>query len=154
MSPLRESKKSSVVQPLHNILKAFIQDHGLGSGIVLNVIRRQWINIVGQTIAAHTFPDTIKGKVLTLVVDTPQWIHHLSFFKEDIAEKLRPYDINEVRFRIGKLPGQTKEEDRPEYKELSEDDSRYIENTLKNLKDEELKERFRALIVHGLTRKR
>jgi predicted nucleic acid-binding Zn ribbon protein len=140
------------MQSLQNILKTFIKDHGLESGIVLTSIRRQWTNLVGETVAAHTFPDTMRDRVLQLIVDTPQWMHHLSFFREEITAKLKHYDVSEIRFRTGRLPEQGKKDRKAEPAELSSDDVRYIENTLKNLHDEELREKFRALIVHGLTK--
>lgn len=140
------------MQSLHNILKTFVKDHGLEGGVVLNSIQNQWENIAGQTVAAHTFPDTIKGNVLTLIVDTPQWLHHLSFFKEEIATKLKSYNVIGVRFKLGRLPENKKENRTPVDINLSEDDLRYLENTLRNLKDEDLREKFRTLIVHGLMR--
>jgi hypothetical protein len=140
------------MQSLQNILKTFIKSHGLESGVVLSAIRRQWRNLVGETISAHTFPDTMKGGVLILVVDTPQWMHHLSFFKAEIIERLKPYAVNDIRLRIGRLPEQIKEDPSTGQAGLSEDDERYIDNTLKNIKDEDLREKFRTLIVHGLTR--
>jgi hypothetical protein len=140
------------MEALNSILKKFIKDLGLESGIILNTIRNQWNEIVGQTIAAHTFPETIKGRVLTLLVDTPQWMHHLSFYKEEIIQKLKPYNMTGVRFKLGRLPERSngrQEEDNPI---LTEDDQRYIENTLRNIEDEELKEKLRTLLIHGLTR--
>jgi predicted nucleic acid-binding Zn ribbon protein len=142
------------MQSLQNILKPFIKIHGLECGVALTAIRRQWINLVGGTIAAHTFPDSLKGSVLNLIVDTPQWMHHLSFFKEEITAKLKPYAVGDIRFRIGKIPEQKKADLSKDEARLSEDDERFIDNTLKNLRDEELKEKFRTLIVHGLTRRK
>jgi len=138
------------MQSLHNILKTFVRDHGLEGGVVLNAIRKKWDTLVGHTIAVHTYPDTIKNKTLTLIVDTPQWMHHLSFFKEEITGKLEHFNVSEIRFKLGRLPVTLQEKRKAEEVNLTEDDERYIENTLKNLKDDELKEKFRALIVHGL----
>lgn len=140
------------MQSLHHILNTFIKTYGLEGGVALNAIRSRWTEIVGQPISVHTFPDTIKGTVLTLIVDTPQWMHHLSFFKEEITKKLKPYKVSDIRLRIGRLPEQIKEEDSLDQGDLNEDDVRYIANTLRNIKDEELKEKFRTLIIHGLTK--
>lgn len=138
------------MQPLRNILGKFVKEFGLEGGVVLNTLRSQWVDIVGQTIALHTSPDIIKAKILTLIVDTPQWMHHLSFFKEEISEKLKPYKVDGIRFRLGKLP-ETVEEIRNKGEiTLSDEDLRYIENTVKNITDEELKGKFRILIRHGL----
>ncbi len=140
------------MQSLNYILKSFIRDYGLEGGVAMNAIRHQWKNIVGPAISAHTYADTLKGQVLTITVDTPQWIHHLSFFKGDIISKLNAYAVSDVRFRIGRIPEEEKAAVSAEHAELSEDDQRYIENTLKNLNDEELREKFRTLIIHGLSR--
>jgi len=138
------------MQSLHNILKTFVRDHGLEGGVALNAIRKKWDTLVGHTIAVHTYPDTIKNKTLTLIVDTPQWMHHLSFFKEEITGKLEHFNVSEIRFKLGRIPETSQEKRKAEEVNLTEDDERYIENTLKNLKDDELKEKFRTLIVHGL----
>lgn len=142
------------MQSIQNILRTFIKDHGLEGGVVLNTIRKKWPDIVGQTIAIHTSPDMIRGKVITLIVDTPQWMHHLTFFREEITAKLRQYNVSEVRFRLGRLPETAPEASAAEESQLTTDDLTYLENTLKRLDDAELREKFRRLIVHGLTRKR
>jgi len=140
------------MQSLHDILKTFVKEYGLEGGVVLKSIQNQWENIAGRTVAAHTFPDTVKGKVLTLIVDTPQWMHHLSFFKEEIVLKLASYNVVEVRFKLGKLPDNSKAFALSGDITLSEDDLIYLENTLRNVKDVDLREKFRKLIAHGLTR--
>jgi hypothetical protein len=71
------------------------------------------------------------------------------------VEKLKPYKIDEVRFRLGKLP------ETPGYKitahdmyTLSDEDATYVEDTIKSLKNAELKEKFRLLLTHALRRKK
>ncbi|MBI5740021.1 MAG: DUF721 domain-containing protein [Nitrospirae bacterium] len=140
------------MQSFQNILRTFVKSYGLESGVSLNALRNKWTDIVGRPVSSHTCPDMIKGNVLTVIVDTPQWMHHLSFFKEEIISRLSQYNVAEVRFRIGRLPEETKDVQKGGNAALSEDDTRYIENTLMGLKDEELREKFRTLIAHGLTK--
>ncbi len=139
---------------LKGILSQFAKDFGIEGTVALKTIKNQWAGIVGQPIAVHTFPDTIKSKILTIIVDTPQWMHHLGFFKEELLQKLDGFDISEIRFRIGRLPETEKAIQEEMESELTEDEQRYSENTVKSLKDEELKEKFRILIAHGLTKKK
>jgi hypothetical protein len=140
------------MQSLRNIFKEVVKSIGIESAAALNVLRRKWPEIVGQPISVHTFPETVRNKILTIIVDTPQWIHHLSFFKKDIAEKLKAYDIRDVRFRVGRLPEKTVVHNRKEDASLTDDEQRFVENTVRNIKDEEIKEQFRKLIGHGLTK--
>jgi hypothetical protein len=143
------------MQRVGSILKRFIGDYGLETGLALTKIKKQWTQLAGQTLASHTFPDVIKGRTIFITVETPQWMHHLSFYRQEIVEKLKPYKIDEVRFRLGKLP------ETPGYKitahdmyTLSDEDATYVEDTIKSLKNAELKEKFRLLLTHALRRKK
>ena len=142
------------MQSLQSLLKKFAKDFKLEDGVVITAIRDKWTDLVGETIAVHTFPDMIKGKELTLIVDTPQWRHHLDFLKKDICEKIERYGIDEVKFRVGKIPESGGKLSKAVEAKLTEDDLRYIKNTIKNVNDEELKETFRKLIAHGLTKRK
>lgn len=137
---------------LQEILRKLAKNYGIEGGAILNSIRRNWKDIVGKTIAIHTAPDTIKNRTLSIKVDTPQWMHHLSFFKEDIIEKLKSYNVKDVRFRIGRLSQTIEKTSKQDDIILSDDDQRYLENTIHSVKDEELKEKFKSLISHGLTK--
>ncbi|MEW6600470.1 MAG: DUF721 domain-containing protein [Nitrospirota bacterium] len=138
------------MESLRKILGQFSKDLGIDSGSVLNAVKRNWSGIVGPAVAAHTYPDTVRDKVLTIIVDTPQWMHHLGFYKDEISEKLRPCDLQGVRFRLGKLPEKKEVSQDKELSRLNDEDLRFLENTLHNVKDDELKEKFRRLIAHGL----
>jgi len=94
---------------LQEILRKLVKNYGIEGGAVLNSIRRNWEDIVGKTIAVHTAPDTIKNSALSIKVDTPQWMHHLSFFKEDIIEKLKSYNVKDVKFRIRQIESANRE---------------------------------------------
>ena len=148
------------MQRAGNILKKFIKTLGLEAGVTLSEIRNHWIKIVGETIATHTSPDIIKGKTIFITVDTPQWMHHLSFFKHEIIEKLKPYRVAEIRFKLGKLSDEDSFRERTGIKQqsknipLTEEDLLYIENTVKSIKDDDLKERLRTLLKNALKTKR
>ena len=142
----------SYMQSLNLILKKFVKDFGLAGGAVFSAVCRRWPEIVGEGIAAHTYPDIVKGKILTLIVDSPQWMHHLGFYKEEIINKLDAYGVKDVRFRLGKLPAKAVETTDELPVELSDDDLRYIENTVRGLDDDEMKKAFKKLIAHGLMR--
>jgi len=142
------------MQSFQSLLKKFAKDFKIEDGVIITALRDKWVDLVGETIAVHTFPDMIKGKELTLIVDSPQWRHHLDFLKKDICDKLERYGINELKFRTGKIPESKGKLSRSVEAKLTEDDLRFIENTIKTVKDEDLKETFRKFIAHGLTKGR
>ena len=140
------------MHPLNSILRKFIKDFDLTGGLKLSKIKNHWRNIVGHTIASHTCPYILRDGILTLTVDTPQWMHHLGFFKEEIKDKLKEYNVHEVRFSLGKLPESLENETETGTIEISDSDKRYINNTLRVIKDKELKEKFRTLLIHAVTK--
>lgn len=148
-------EKSSIMERVGNIIKKFVTDYGLESGLPLTTIKNQWAMLVGQTLAAHTSPDMIKGKTIFIIVDTPQWMHHVSFYRQEILEKLKDYRIDKVRFKLGMVDkSPVGEYKKTNHYELSEEDLTYIENTIGSLKDNELKEKFRILLLDVLSHKK
>lgn len=137
---------------LNTVLKKFVKDFGLEGGAALTNLQKQWANIAGQTIASHTSPFTIRNSVLTLTVDTPQWMHHLSFVKEEMLGKLEKFSISEIRFTLGKLPEAAHTITDNCERMLTDNEQRFIENTLKSIKDKELKKSFRRLLTHAMTK--
>lgn len=143
------------MQRVGGILKRFVKDYGLETGLHLAGIKTQWQKLVGQTLAAHTSPDIIKGKTIFINVDTPQWMHHLSFYKQEMLEKLKNYGIENVRLKLGGLNESSVDETKTANAyQLTEEDAKYIEDTIQNLKNDELKEKFRTLLSDALRHKR
>jgi len=134
------------MQRVGGILKGFVKDYGLETGLTLVRIKDQWTNLVGLTIALHTSPDIVKGKTIFILVDTPQWMHHLSFYKQEILEKLKDYKIENIRFKLGRIPERADVKQEIPTISLSDEDFRYIEDTIKDIRDDELKEKFRKLL--------
>lgn len=139
---------------LNALLKKYFKESGLESGLLVNKLNKKWVKIVGKTIAAHTSPESVKERMLTIAVDTPQWMHHLGFFREEISEKLKRYNLTEIRFKLGRLSKVVENEPSINKPELSGDDIDYIEDTLKDINDPELREKLKTLITHGLTENR
>jgi hypothetical protein len=135
---------------LNALLKKYFKESGLESGLIVNRINKEWSKIVGNTIAAHTSPESVKGKLLVITVDTPQWLHHLGFYKDEISEKLKQFGLTEIKFRLGKTSKIIHDAPQQIRPELSEDDIYYIEKTLKGIHDPELREKLEKLITHGL----
>jgi hypothetical protein len=137
---------------LSSLLKSYFKESGLESGLLINKLRKEWPELVGEAIASHTSPESIKDKELTISVDTPQWMHHLGFFKEEITDKLKQHKLSEVRFRLGKPIKTGAGKVSVKAADLSGEDITYIEETLKDISDPALKEKFRELLRHGLTK--
>lgn len=138
------------MQHLNTILRQLAKEYGIEGGEALNSLRRRWFSLVGKAVAAHTFPEALKNRVLTVVVDTPQWMHHLSFFKQDISDRIASPEVREIRFRIGRIKQKAGEQPGTDSVKLSDRDMRYIEGIVQDIPDEDLRLKFRSLMMHGL----
>lgn len=134
------------------ILKGFSQNIGIKESQALTRIRKKWPVVVGESIAAHTFPSYIKGHILYIKVDSPHWMHNLTFFKREMCEKIREFDLSDLSMSIGTIPQSKTEKRKAPAVNLSEKDKDFIEKTTRCLKDRETKEAFESLIKKSLSR--
>ena len=65
-------------------------------------LRRQWPDIVGEPIAAHTRPDQIRFKKLYVLVHNSVWLQQLTFLKPVNAMAGQPL-VTETVLRIGEF---------------------------------------------------
>ena len=68
---------------LAKILKA----RGLESRLSEYHIFGHWEKSVGKVMACHAQPQAVRGKKLTLIVDSHAWMQQLSLLKPEIIEK-------------------------------------------------------------------
>ncbi len=73
---------------LASILGGMAHRLGLESKLTEFRLRRQWAEIVGPQVSAHTRPDRIRFKKLYLVVRDSVWLHQLTFLKPDLLAKI------------------------------------------------------------------
>ena len=74
-------------------------------------LRRQWPEIVGAQIAAHTRPEQIRFKKLYLSVHNSVWLQQLTFLKPVLLEKVNAVAgqpvVTEIVMRIGEFVNET-----------------------------------------------
>ena len=70
-------------------------------------IRESWQGLLGEEIAKHSAPVSIRDGKLQVLVDSSAWLQHLTIKKRDILEKLKQVPLSkpveEIRFRQGNL---------------------------------------------------
>jgi len=138
--------------PLRSLLERFSRQHSIDDGLIIERIRSNWAETVGDTISLHTHPETIRHGVITVLVDSPQWLHHIGFYKSKIIEVLSEYGIKDVRLRLGRIPSRGTP---PRgHRRLTPTDEAFIEDSIRVIKDEDLRERFRSLMRNALERGR
>ena len=97
---------------IRDVLDGFGVKVGLGRSRDANVIWSRWIEIVGDAIAAHAEPSSLRDGVLKVRADSPTWAAELGYLVGEIKARAnaligRPA-VTEVRVWTG--PGRVSKE--------------------------------------------
>lgn len=136
-------KKPAAISP---ILKALTHNFGLKKEMQVMALKKNWVHLVGKTIALHTSPEKLKFKTLTLLVDGPTWKHELTFLKTELIEKINHQlgktSIQTLILKVGTIPPETLSipQDRKKgTKALSKEEFSFIQEQLSSVSDDGLK---------------
>jgi predicted nucleic acid-binding Zn ribbon protein len=145
---------------LSHTLGGMLKARGLGSRLDEYRVFGQWEKSVGPVIARHAQPQIVRGKKLTLVVDSPAWRQQLSLLKPQIVEKvnrnLGKETIKDIMLRLGEVESRKQSsEDPPVRTVLGPDEREKIENYVREIGDADTREAVRRVIEKDfLNRKR
>ncbi len=71
-------------------------------------LQQRWPSILGDLIAAHTYPERIRFKKLTVLVENSVWSQQLTFLKRELLDKIaratEPGLVEDLVFRVGVIP--------------------------------------------------
>lgn len=71
-----------------DILAAMQHKSALGAHLEHARIWEQWERLVGAHLAGHTRPHSVKDKQLRVLVESPVWMHKLSYLKWDLLRRI------------------------------------------------------------------
>ena len=115
---------------------------------------------MGPVIACHAQPQAVRGKKLTLVVDSPAWMQQLSLLKPEIIKKvnstLGKETIKEITLRLGEVESREQPLEEPIVSYvLNQDEREKIEDYIREISDTDTREAVRRVIEKDfLSRKR
>ena len=96
------------IDSVSSVLEGLTRRLGLESKMLESRFRRDWVAIVGESIASNTWPDQIRYKRLYLVVRNSVWLHQLTYLKPTLLDKLNTVDggalVTDIVLRVGELP--------------------------------------------------
>ncbi|GMB00167.1 DUF721 domain-containing protein [Pelosinus sp. IPA-1] len=140
-----------------NILSHTIKNMGLQRKYNAQSVIYHWKKIVGDDIAANTYPRVVQQGTLMVGVNSSVWSHHLSMMKESIIDKINNYVgeklIFDIRFQAGYFSNLQNEEDTDinvvaptKYKlskvKLDESDIKIMQDTAAYISDKYLKQKI------------
>jgi predicted nucleic acid-binding Zn ribbon protein len=141
-------------------LGSMLKARGLGSRLSEYRVFGQWEKAVGPVIARHAQPQTVRGKKLTLIVDSPAWMQQLSLLKPEIMEKvnstLGKKTITDITLRLGEVASRAAPPEEPAVSNiLNQDEREKIEDYVRRISDPDTREAVRRVIEKDfLSRKR
>ncbi len=115
-----------------------------------------WKEIVGESVARQTQPRAIRNQILFLDVSHPTWMQQLQFLKPTLLEKINQHLgeplIQEIRFKLGKIPASPPESQRPSSlgdETLDRETSKRIDALLEVIEDGEVRKSIREVLIKG-----
>lgn len=97
----------SYFDSIASVLSGIARRHGMEPKLLEHKLLKNWPEIAGEQIAAHTRPDQIKFKKLYLIAESSVWLQHLTFLKPELIEKINAAAgrslITDVVLRVGTM---------------------------------------------------
>lgn len=140
------------------LISPILKGLGLEEAIRFEEIRREWPNLFREPLSNHMSPSVLKKGDLLITVDSPVWLQQLNFLKTEILRNLRPFNVKDVRFRLGRVMPARREvriykKVGTEKHALKRDELQQIEDTVSEIDDGALKEGIKKAMeksfVHG-----
>jgi hypothetical protein len=115
-----------------------------------------WNEIVGESVADHSQPRSVRNRILFIDVTHSTWMQQLQFLKPTLLEKVNNFLgeplIQDIRFRLGKisptLPAPSKTPSLKDEK-LDLGTLNRIENLVQKINDEEIGKELREVLIKG-----
>lgn len=98
-------RRDGPLDSIASVLTGLAHRLGLESKLLETRLHRQWSEIVGRQIAAHTRPDQIRFKKLYVYVRHSVWLQQLTYLKPDLLNKINAAAgeplVSDLILRIG-----------------------------------------------------
>lgn len=93
----------SELQKAGSVLESLAKEIGIDGALRLHNIRDHWANVFKKPLSLHSYPSSLIGNNLFVNVDSPVWLQEINFLRPELLEKLRPFGVKDIRFRLGKV---------------------------------------------------
>jgi hypothetical protein len=143
-------------QSIHSILEKTLKTLEIDVPLKTYSIVGAWNEIVGESVAGHSQPRSIRNQILFIDVAHPTWMQQLQFLKPTLLDQVNAFLgeplIQDIRFKLGKvsptLPAPPKTLSM-EDESLDQGTLNRIENLLQEIDDEEVQKSLREVLIKG-----
>lgn len=143
-------------QPIRSILEKTFKALEIDVPLKTHSILRAWNEIVGESVAEHSQPRSIRNHILFIEVSHSTWMQQLQFLKLTLLEKINAFLgeplIQDIRFRLGKIsqtvPASSKIYSVKDEK-LDKATLNRIESMVQKIDDQELRKIMQDVLMRG-----
>lgn len=140
-----------------SVIREISHSHGFATRLWEYRLQKQWKALVGEVVAAHTWPTRIKFRKLHVAVDNSVWLHQLLYLKatlmENIQAQMEELQLEDIIFRIGELPDirEDASDEHAEQVPVSADLEKTAREYTRDVNDEELRNSLSRVIARALS---
>jgi hypothetical protein len=148
------------VEKLSSTIEKILRDRGWGAKLKEYRIYGVWEKAVGKGIARHARPAGMRGKKLTVLVDSSAWMQQLSLLKPEIIGKvnqhLREEAVESITLKLGEFEPSSvpRDEYRPAAGTLGPVEQTRIEKCVSGIADQQTRESLRHLMERDFLSKK
>jgi predicted nucleic acid-binding Zn ribbon protein len=148
------------VEKLSSTIEKILNDRGWGAKLKEYRVFSLWQKAVGPGIARHAQPASIRGKRLTVMVDSSAWMQQLSLLKPEILsrvnDRLGTDGVESITLKLGELEraDERPEEFQPAAGKLEAGEQKRIEECIAGIKDPETREALKRVMEKDLLSKK
>jgi hypothetical protein len=151
---------SRKVEKLSSTIEKILRDRGWGTKLKQYRIYGVWEKAVGKGIARHARPAGMRGKKLTVIVDSSAWMQQLSMLKPEIMgkvnQRLGEEAIESITLKLGEFESSSVQRDeyRPAAGVLGPEEQTRIEQCVAGIADPQTRESLRHLMEKDFLNKK
>jgi len=88
VSAPKRRRRAYAPQQISAAIWTVVRQHVAVDTIRLMHVQDAWANIAGRQLAARTWPTAISGDLLVIHVHDSQWLHELTYMRQDLLQRL------------------------------------------------------------------
>src|SRR3990172_4619658 len=146
-------------QSIHSILEKTLKALEIDVPLKTYSIVGAWNKIVGESVAEHSQPRSIRNQILFIDVAHPTWMQQLQFLKPTLLNQVNAFLgeplIRDIRFKLGKISPALPSPPRTllmEEEPLDQGTLDRIEDLLQEIDDQEVRKSLRKVLIKGAER--
>lgn len=134
-----------------DVLAPLLKNLSIEEDVRLARMRKSWHDTFDRPLSLHMSPVKLSEGELLVNVDSPIWLHQLSYYKKEITAKLSSFGIKDIRFRLGRIPPKkNRVSDGQDAITLTSQESHFISDVVMNVRNEEIKTAITKAIEKSL----